>query len=229
MLARIATQNLKIALVATLSLWLPTAVSCTGPTRAQINRNATPLSEIHTGLQSMIDGASANETTSDLASVMSQNAALLAQTTQDTPNQTNTPTPNTLEANLDPLLELGTPADPNPLLPESNIAATPEPNLQQPTPPLSQDMTTRVIEQTPQQRKAQLIEELASMLRVESRTSATPADSLTQLAALETLEPGILTDALLQSGSLTQREQEVATSWRAMLRAVGQSTRSAAG
>ncbi|MFG0257844.1 MAG: hypothetical protein ACF8GE_08090 [Phycisphaerales bacterium JB043] len=206
-----------IALTSLLAL----AGCATQPQHRTIDRmaTATPSPAQNTpsdDAQPQQDDATTND---NLTDVFAQNAEALQNASLDTPEQSP---PKPLEANTDPIPE-STTLDEFAL--DTTLAA-PERTIE---PPVSNEPSTRIIELTEEEQRAQLIEELASMLRQDSRTSATPAESLTQLAALELLEPGILTDSTLSAPSLTQRETEIVTAFRDMLRATAEGTRSSAG
>ncbi|MHC4976271.1 MAG: hypothetical protein ACYTF7_06660 [Planctomycetota bacterium] len=202
----------------------------TQPQHRSIDRLADHSSEpaINNSLASMRDQqastpAQSESPADDLSDAFASNAEALRQSSLDTSSQQTQPQ-QALEANTDPIPQ-STALDENSL--DTNLAATPE----RTTTPIdsSSDTTTKVIELSPDEKRAQLIEELASILRQDSRTSATPAEALTQLAALELLEPGILTDSTLNAPALTQRETEIVTALRTMFRTSAEGTRSNAG
>lgn len=220
-------SHYKISLLTSLATILLTLAGCSSnSTPRTISRNNTPA--LDNSLLSMQQqaGADAQNNPPGINDVFASNAQVL----NDQSSLTTTPPPQShpLQANSDQLRQVLDTSDPAHDSPNT-LAATPQREIHSPSTLTSPHTTSRTIEQTPQQRRAQLIEELASILRQESRISPTPAEPLTQLAALELLEPGLLPDSTLESSALTQREREISIAWRDLLRSVAQGTRSGAG
>lgn len=133
-----------------------------------------------------------------------------------TPIQTN-PSPGlTVESDLAALEVSGS----------EDAAAAPTTTAQEP--PATKKSSATTVEESPTDRRARLVAELAETLRRQVRDSAAPLREYAALAALELLEPGVSPDPT-SIPTLTPREVELLDAWRDLFVRADEELSSAAG